>query len=151
MEINAQGNSVYVANTKSNDVSQYTINPTTGQLTPKTPATVGAGRGSVEIAVTPDGKSAFVVDHDAVSQYSINPNTGRLTPKSPATVATGRNAEPIAISPNGKYAYVANCPGCVAKLRGSHAAAPPKPTSATATIWDTESTRPPARSPRLGP
>jgi hypothetical protein len=31
---------------------------------------------------------------------------------------------------------VANCPGCVAKLRGSHSAAPPKPTTVTATIWE---------------
>ncbi len=111
--IDPHGNSVYVADVDANEVSQYTINPTTGQLTPKTPATVAAGRGSVEVAVTPNGESAYVVDRNAISQYSINPTTGKLIPKSPSMVATGRNAEAIAISPNGKYVYVSNLRICV--------------------------------------
>ena len=123
-----------MADGDAKEVSQYTINPATGQLTPKTPATVAAGRGSVEVAVTPNGESAYVVDRNAISQYDINPTTGKLIPKSPAMVATGRNAEAIAISPNGKYVYVANCPGCSVRLRGSHSASPSKPPPAT--IWE---------------
>jgi hypothetical protein len=48
-----RGNGVYVADVNANEVSQYTINAITGQLAPKPPATVAAGRGSVEVAVTP--------------------------------------------------------------------------------------------------
>jgi 6-phosphogluconolactonase (cycloisomerase 2 family) len=132
--IDRQRNSVYVADVDASEVSQYTINPITGRLAPKSPATVAAGRGSVEVALTPNGKSAYVVDHDAVSQYSIDPVTGDLTPKSPAKVVTGRNAEAIAINPNGKYAYVSDCPGCSVKLSGSHSAPPSK--RRTATIWE---------------
>jgi uncharacterized repeat protein (TIGR01451 family) len=139
--IDPQGTSVYVADVGSagapaSEVSQYTINRFSGQLTPKSRATVAAGRGPVAIAVSPNGTSAYVVDgkSNAVSQYSINPATGALTPKSPATVATGRQPEPIAITPNGKYAYVANCPSCTVKLRGPHSASPPKPTPAS--IWE---------------
>ena len=138
--IDPQGNSVYVANEGSvgapgNDVSQYTINQKTGRLTPKSPATVASGRGPVAIAVTPNGKSAYVVSGpNAVWQYNISPTTGALTPKSPATVATGPNPEPIAVTPNGKYAYVANCPRCSAKPRNSHSASPSKP--AANTIWE---------------
>lgn len=138
--IDPQGNSVYVANLGSvsapaHDVSQYTINQNTGRLTPKSPATVPSGRGPVAIAVTPDGKSAYVVSGpNTVWQYNINPTTGALTPKLPATVATGPNPEPIAVTPNGKYAYVANCPRCSEKLRNSSSASPSKP--AANTIWE---------------
>jgi len=138
--IDPQGNSLYVASQGSasapgNDVSQYTIDQNTGRLTPKSPATVATGRGPVAIAVTPDGKSAYVVaGPNGIWQYNINPATGALTPKSPATVATGPNPEPIAVTPNGKYAYVANCPRCSAKPRNSPSASPPKP--AANTIWE---------------
>jgi 6-phosphogluconolactonase (cycloisomerase 2 family) len=132
--IDPQSNSVYAADVNGNEVSQYSINPIPGQLTPMTPATVPAGRGSVEVAVTPNGKSAYVVDNNAISQYSINPTTGTLTPKSPAIVATGHDSEAIAISPNGKYAYLANCANCTAKPRGSHQGSAPNPTAANSTI-----------------
>ena len=36
---------LYAVNTKSDEVSQYTINQNTGRLTPKSPATVASGRG----------------------------------------------------------------------------------------------------------
>jgi DNA-binding beta-propeller fold protein YncE len=134
--IDPQGNSVYAADVDGNEVSQYTINPLTGQLTPTTPATVAAGHGSVEVAITPNGESAYVVDHDAVSQYSIDPDTGALTPKSPAMVATGHNSEAIAISPNGRYAYVANCPGCRVTKRRSHPSSSPRPITGNSTIWE---------------
>jgi hypothetical protein len=41
------------AGAAASEVSQYTINPVSGQLTPKSPATVAAGRGPVAIAVSP--------------------------------------------------------------------------------------------------
>jgi 6-phosphogluconolactonase (cycloisomerase 2 family) len=134
--VDPQGTSVYAADVNSNEVSQYTINPITGQLTPKAPATVAAGRGSTEVAVTPNSKSAYVVDNNAVSQYSLNPTTGNLTPKSPATVAAGRQSEAIAISPNGKYVYVANCPACMVRPKGSHSGSAPNPATAGSTIWE---------------
>jgi 6-phosphogluconolactonase (cycloisomerase 2 family) len=127
--IDPQVNSVYVANVGTTSapahyVSQYTINPVTGRLTPKSPATVSTGTGPVEIAVAPNGKSAYVVAGNGVYQYNVNPTSGALTPKSPATAATkGQNHEPIAITPNGKYAYLTDCPACgeTTKRRHPHA------------------------------
>ena len=127
---------MYAANVNGNEVSQYTINPITGQLTPKSPATVAAGRGSTEVAVTPNGKNAYATDYNAVSQYSINPTRGNLIPKTPATVTAGRQSEAIAISPNGKYVYVSNCPSCSVVRKGSDHAPPPNPATAGSTIWE---------------
>jgi 6-phosphogluconolactonase (cycloisomerase 2 family) len=134
--VDPQGTSAY-ATSSAGKVYQYTINPTTGRLKPKSPATVATtSGGTAAIAFTPNGTSAYVVG-TKISQYSIDATTGDLTPKSPATVATPPNPEPIAVSPNGRYAYVANCGGCGYALQKTAADAaagpaamkqrPPKP------------------------
>ena len=122
--VDPQGTSAY-ATSSAGEVSQYAISPITGQLTPKSPATVATrSGGTAAIAFTPDGTSAYIVGAN-ISQYSIDPVTGDLTPKSPATVATPPNPKPIAVSPNGKYAYLANCGGCgyARRKTSSHPAA----------------------------
>ncbi len=110
MAVTPNGKSAYVANSADNTVSQYSIDPTTGVLSPKSPATVATGSLPNSLAVTPDGKSAYVVNEsgNTVSQYSINPSTGQLTPMSPATVATGSLPQAVAVTPNSKSAYVTN-------------------------------------------
>ena len=76
--------------------------------TPGPPITVG---GTPEaIAITPNGKTAYVVN------YVRNPRTvvGTVTPINTATntpgppIRVGGDPRPIAITPNGKTAYVAN-------------------------------------------
>ncbi len=111
--VTPQGNSAYIADAGSfstpvNEISQYSINPATGKLTPKSPATVATGAEPIAIAVAPDGKSAYVADATAhtISQYSISPATGKLTPMSPRTVATGSAPAWIVVAPDCKYAYV---------------------------------------------
>jgi uncharacterized repeat protein (TIGR01451 family) len=111
--VSPQGNSAYVVSEGShgssvNEVSQYSIDPITGNLTPKSPATVATGKGAYDIAVTPNGKSAYVTNSQArtVSQYGINLTTGKLTPKSPAKVAVGGIPLLVAVTPDGKFAYV---------------------------------------------
>ena len=91
-------------------VSQYSIAPSTGKLSPKSPATVATGAFPEGVAVSPDGRSAYVTNltDNAVSQYSIDPSTGALSPKAPASVATGTGPKGIAVSPDGKSAYVTN-------------------------------------------
>ena len=121
--VDPQGTSAY-ATSSASKVYQYTINPTTGRLTPKSPATVATRSGeTAAIAFTPNGTSAYVVGNN-ISQYSIDATTGDLTPKSPATVATPPNPEPIAVSPNGKYVFVANCGGCGYALQKTRFHAP---------------------------
>ncbi len=110
--VTPDGKSAYVTNSGESTVSQYDIDPGTGLLSAKTPATVatGAGPGHDGLAVSPDGKSAYVtnLNENTVSQYDINPITGALSPKAPATVATGSEPLDVAVTPTGKSAYVAN-------------------------------------------
>jgi 6-phosphogluconolactonase len=94
-------------------VRQFNVDPITGALSPKTPPAVLAGRGPRSIAVSSDGRSAYVTNESAqngtatgVSQYSIDPLSGALSPKSPATVATGPGPVGVDVTPDGRSAYV---------------------------------------------
>ena len=79
----------YVANSSSISVSAYTINATTGALTPidADPLTAGiqnfqAGAQAFSVTVDPSGKFAYVANSaaDEVSAYTINAISGALTP-----------------------------------------------------------------------
>jgi DNA-binding beta-propeller fold protein YncE len=98
--------SVYVVNLNDGSVSQYGA-AADGALSPLSPAVVPAGPGhSIAMALTPDGKSAYVTNNaGSVSQYDVGPGGG-LTPKSPASVPTPGGPTGIAISPDGKSVYV---------------------------------------------
>jgi 6-phosphogluconolactonase len=134
--VTPQGTSVYVVDrpgSAAGEVSQYTISPATGKLTPKSPKTVPtAGGPSGIIAVAPDGKSAYVPDFTAkaISQYSISPATGKLTPMSPKTVAAPGGPSGIKIAPDGRYAYITNTTLLIAP-QGTHVAAQGKYASTT--------------------
>ncbi len=112
---------VYVTNQGAGNVSQF--DGLGGLLVPLTPATVPAGGGATGIAVSPDGKSAYVANqfNNTVSQYDVG-SDGRLGPKTPATVPAGQHPVGIAVSPDGKHVYVADfigvpqVPGTVAQF-----------------------------------
>jgi 6-phosphogluconolactonase (cycloisomerase 2 family) len=50
--VTPDGESAYVTNFQVNSVSQYDIDPASGALTPKSPATIASGTQPVQIAVT---------------------------------------------------------------------------------------------------
>src|SRR4029077_12365524 len=103
-------------------VSQYTLNPATGKLTPKSPAMVAtAGVPSGIITISPDGKNAYVPSGKAISQYGISPATGKLTPMPPRTVAGAGDPIGIKVAPDGRYLYITTRTQCLA-LKGTHAA-----------------------------
>src|SRR5215218_2195682 len=79
-----------------------------GALQALTPPTVTTGSGPRAVAVSPDGKSAYVTNWNAgtVSQYDVNPATGVLSAKAPAAVAAGSTPFGVAVSPDGRSAYV---------------------------------------------
>jgi 6-phosphogluconolactonase (cycloisomerase 2 family) len=97
------GKSAYVA---AETIWQYSINPATGKLTPKSPASLASG--GHDLAVAPDGKNLYVVtvDDDTIAQYAISPRTGALSARPVSTARTVSAPEAIALSPNGKNAYV---------------------------------------------
>jgi DNA-binding beta-propeller fold protein YncE len=93
---------------KAGMVSQYSINPTTGNLTAKSPAAVAIAGGPHDLAIAPDGKNAYVVSvlHNTVSQYRISSRTGTLSSKPASTAVTGLRPENIVMAPDGDNAYV---------------------------------------------
>jgi 6-phosphogluconolactonase len=101
---------VYVVNGSDSSLSQYEIG-VGGSLTAANPATLATPR-ALSIAVTPDGRSAYIPNCcgvEAVSQYNVDPLTGGLSPKSPAFVPSAAlEAGAIAVTPDGRSAYVTN-------------------------------------------
>ncbi len=102
----ARASNVYAVANGSATVAQYDIGAG-GRLTPKTPTGVAAGSDPYDIAITPDGKSAYVANYDTdrVLQYNIGAG-GALSPKNPSSVASGVNPVGVAVSPDGKSVYV---------------------------------------------
>jgi DNA-binding beta-propeller fold protein YncE len=113
--VDATGKFAYVTNglgLLSNTVSGYTINPTTGALTPISGSPFTAGSSPWSVAVDPTGKFAYVTNlgtiPGTVSGYTIDPSTGALTPISGSPFAAGTTPRSVAVDPTGKFAYVAN-------------------------------------------
>jgi 6-phosphogluconolactonase len=119
MVVDPLGRFAYVANLVSNasdlaTISMYTINSTTGVLTPTTPATVPTGFFPQEIAIDPLGRFVYTANSDdsSVSMFTVNQTTGVLTPTTPATVSTLIPGEPLSdpnfltVDPTGKFLYV---------------------------------------------
>jgi 6-phosphogluconolactonase (cycloisomerase 2 family) len=99
--------SLYTANSVSNDVSIYSIDATSGALTSK--GTIPAGTLPRGIAVAPSQKFAYVANQGSnnVSMYTIDLATGALT--AIGTIpAAGTAPGPIAVEPSGRFAYVGN-------------------------------------------
>lgn len=110
------GRFVYVANLISNStpnqatIAMFTVNSSTGILTPTNPPTVPTGFLPQAIAMDPAGKFVYTANSDdnTVSMFTVNPTTGVLTPTTPAAVATGRSPNFLAVHPSGKFLYVTN-------------------------------------------
>jgi DNA-binding beta-propeller fold protein YncE len=115
--VGPQGTSAYAVDNLSptaGAVSQYTLNPATGKLTPKSPRTVAtAGVPSGIITVSPDGKNAYVPSGKAISWYRISPATGKLTPMPPRTVAGAGFPIGIKVAPDGRYLYITTGTQCL--------------------------------------
>ena len=115
MAVDPLGRFVYVANLVSNSsdeatISMYTINPSTGVLTPTSPATVSTGFFPQAITIDPMGKFVYTANSDdnTVSMFTVNQTTGLLTPTSPATVAAGWSPDGVTVDPTGRFAYATN-------------------------------------------
>jgi len=106
--LHPSGSYAYVACYDLGTISQYTIDPNSGGLTPMAPIT--AGLQPFTITVHPSGQYAYVPNSNGnnVSQFTVDPNSGALTPMSTATVVAGLSPVALAVDPSGKYAYVTN-------------------------------------------
>lgn len=90
----------------SGAICAYTVNATTGALTPVAGSPFAAGAAVSSIAVDPTGKFAFATGNGAVLAYTLNATSGALTPVTGSPFATGSAAQTIAIDPAGKFVYV---------------------------------------------
>ncbi|MGA7595870.1 MAG: beta-propeller fold lactonase family protein [Gallionella sp.] len=115
--------SAYVANYGDGTISQYTINPSTGALTPKSPPTVvsdsalpaSSGPTSIAVAVYSGyAKYAYIANSLAgISQFTIG-RGGVLQAMNPASVLSGGGGlspTSVAVDPSGKYLYAVNSSG----------------------------------------
>ena len=100
----------YAANNGSNNVSAYTINASTGALTPITNSPFNAGMFPVFVTRDPLGKFAYVANNGSnnVSAYTINASTGVLTPITGSPFAAGTAPNSVAVDASGRFVYVAN-------------------------------------------
>src|SRR5205807_3742464 len=101
--VRPDGKSAY-ATDRAGVVDQFDIDQSSGQLSPKTPASVaapGKAWGIGDIGVSPYGSGVYVTNDvdDTVAQYDVDPSTGRLTPKTPSTVATGSVPYHLVVGP----------------------------------------------------
>lgn len=103
--ISPDSNYLYSPNLQN--VSQFAISST--GLSALSPSTASTGANPTAMAVTPNGKFAYVVNQsdDSISQFSVG-SSGVLSALPIATVSTGSNSKPtsIAIDPNSSYLYV---------------------------------------------
>jgi 6-phosphogluconolactonase len=115
MAVDPSGRFAYAANLVSNasdeaTISMYTINPTTGTLTPTNPPTVPTGFFPQGIAIDPLGRFVYTANSDdnTVSMFTINKSTGVLTPTTPPAVAAGWSPDGLRVDPSGRFVYVTN-------------------------------------------
>lgn len=109
--ISPSGQFAYVTNWSDQNVGEYAIDASSGQLT--TVGAVPTGDHPRGIALAPGGRTAYVTNSsaDTISQYALDPSTGQLSTAPTSTVATGSGPTGIVVAPNGQYAYVGNSSG----------------------------------------
>jgi DNA-binding beta-propeller fold protein YncE len=102
--VDPTGKFAYVTNSVSSNVSAYTINATTGALTPVAGSPFAAspfvaGTNPYGVAVDPTGKFAIVANNgsDSVAAYTINATTGALTTVAGSPVAAGSYPTSVAV------------------------------------------------------
>ena len=98
----------------------FTVNQTTGVLTPTTPASVSTLIPGELVSkpnfltIDPTGRFLFIItaslsNGSAVFMFTISTMiAGLLTPTSPATVGGGGIPFRVLVAPSGKFAYVVN-------------------------------------------
>ena len=117
LTVDPGGKYLYVTESLTNNaaVLMFSINQTTGLLTPTSPATVLNFGSPWQVVVSPNGRFAYVVNNlsggeytDGVSQYTVNSTTGILPANTPAAVPAGNAPTAIAVDPTTRFAYVVN-------------------------------------------
>ena len=98
-------------------MAQYTI-AADGTLTAKSPALIGPANDLGDVALSPDGLSAYVslsfsnpglgptTPEREVLQFDVDPGTGSLSPKADPSARSGRAPSAVVAAPDGRSVYV---------------------------------------------
>lgn len=99
----------YVANSESNNISAYSINPATGALSEIKGSPFLAGNSPCSMTTHPNGKFLYVANYQShsISAYSINPISGALTAIKGISF-TKETPFLLTMAPSGKFLYVVN-------------------------------------------
>ncbi|MCU7810074.1 MAG: beta-propeller fold lactonase family protein, partial [Candidatus Thiodiazotropha sp. (ex Notomyrtea botanica)] len=108
--VDPTGRFLYNANLNTDDISAFTINSTTGELT--LTGTFAAGDAPNSIVVDPSGRFVYVANNGFlsfnVSAYTIDPLTGTLSSVPGSPFSAGNAPISITVDPLGEFVYVAN-------------------------------------------
>jgi 6-phosphogluconolactonase len=100
---------VYVASSGTNNLSTYTIDATTGELTAVASLSISAGPPHF-LAVNPQSRFLYMTNGGSnnVSVYAIDASSGGLTAVNGSPFAAGNNPSSVSIHPSGTLVYVTN-------------------------------------------
>jgi 6-phosphogluconolactonase len=104
------GSYLYVANTESFNISVFSIDSSTGQLTQLANSPFAIGLPPLNMQVTPSGNYLYVTASGATTGYIVgfSVSAGVLTSLGPPSSSDGINPNGLAIDPTGSYLYVGN-------------------------------------------
>jgi len=96
-------------------IDVFSIDGTTGGLTPVTGSPFATDAGGFAMAIHPSGRFAYTanINSMSVSAYALDGTTGAVAPVAGSPFAGGAFAESIAIDASGGFAYTANNAGDV--------------------------------------
>jgi len=104
------GRFAYVANSRSNDVSVFAIDPVSGALAAIPGSPFAAGTRPTGVAVDPAGKFAYVANYGSnnISAFVVDAATGALTSLNSGPFSAGTGPSSVAVNPDGNFLYVTN-------------------------------------------
>jgi DNA-binding beta-propeller fold protein YncE len=108
--LDSSGKFLFVANRLSNNISAYSVDSTTGALTPVSGSPFAAGTDPYSLALDRLGNFLYAANQGSnnVSAFSINGSTGVLTPVNGSPFAAGTGPDSIRVDGTGEFIYVVN-------------------------------------------
>jgi trimeric autotransporter adhesin len=105
--VDKTGSYVYATNNTGSTISGYSINQTTGALTPLSTPTFNTGSGPFLMAMDPTGTYLYTANGTAnsISSFSIAPATGLLTSLGADTTTTANTLFNVVVDPSGTHIY----------------------------------------------
>ena len=114
MAIDPTGSLMYIANVGSNNISVFSIDPTSGAVTQLQGSPYPIGMTPLNMALSPSGKTLYVTGggngaFGIVQIFDVTGVTnGTMTPIPGPQIAPGRSPVGLAIDPTGSFLYTAN-------------------------------------------